>query len=460
MSIYLNLDSQKFNNVNKIVKIPDVEEIHTTTGKYFGVIYFIYVSSKKDPLIMRLTSKNSSFSILHSIDLLDKRMKPILGIVSDKKIPDNVFIEMINDMILKYLNKNVEENFSLVSNYLHHLNEVEIPIDVIAGFKNAGYQPNAKLSAYGKIIEKLKFAWRTDPGMVIWGGIMMFLLLVTVNMKYRYYFIKLKNWIMEKYVDGPLESKLNRELFVGQEKNEPAYQMYSEVVSFIKQIIYGKSPAFIICGPPGMSKTYILKRTFYFEGIKPGSQYKIEKGSGLGIKDVYSMLYYNRKKILVLDDFDTPLQNPEMVNMLKAITDSYDRRILSMPREKDLSHADSGGASPAAPSKFEFKGKLIIITNLTRNKIDGALISRCPVYEMKFNSVQIIKSLNELMQFINPSVSIEIKQEVFDYIMELYKKDPKIEVNFRSFKNSIDARIGNPMYWKQMVNHIVNYKNK
>ena len=54
----------------------------------------------------------------------------------------------------------------------------------------------------------------------------------------------------------------------------------------------------------------------------------------------------------------------------------------------------------------------------------------------------------------------EIKQEVFDYIMELYKKDPKIEVNFRSFKNSIDARIGNPMYWKQMVNHIVNYKNK
>jgi replication-associated recombination protein RarA len=236
--------------------------------------------------------------------------------------------------------------------------------------------------------------------------------------------------------------------------------MYRTLQNYIGHITSGKANALILCGPPGMSKTYIVRRTLHFEGYKPRADYNIESGSTLGLADTYALLYYNRKKILILDDFDTPLQDEDMINMLKSVSDTYSRRILSLPREKKLDTAKTGGEATAVPAKFEFKGKLIIITNLKREQLNPALISRAPVYEVNFNAKQVFEAIKKMIRFISPGVPEKVKWEVHDFLAELYKKNPKITIDFRVFVNAIDARVGNPESWKEMTKVIVNFGKK
>lgn len=437
MSLFLNLDKQKIPGIKKIIKLENFDEFFTPDKKLlFGVTYFIYKSNQ--PIVVRFSSESKSFSRLYGIDFFGKNMKPVAGMIfKDDESNENIekfVLEMMND-----LKPVVTENKTLRDEYFD-----KIIINEINPFKT--------IMKVGRFIADMPIDVKVQLG--FFG----FIMGLTAVAKWWYLIKKVIIWSKEKYVEGPLEKKLNNELFKGQQKNEPAYAMYSRLVDFITHIIHGKQPAFIICGPPGMSKTYIVKRTFHFEKLSPGRDYRIEKGGALGTAEVYSMLYYNRKKILILDDFDTPLMDPEMVNLLKAITDSYDRRIISYPREKKTEVGGEGSSRPSAPSKFEFKGKLIIITNLPKDKIDPALLSRAPALEVNFDTKEVLSSLEKLLRYVNPKTPIEIKREVLDYIISLYKKNPSIHVDFRSFKSSVDAKEGNVYDWKGMVETIVGYK--
>jgi hypothetical protein len=277
-------------------------------------------------------------------------------------------------------------------------------------------------------------------------------------MKFYILMKKLINFVSEYYIESAAEHKINQELFYGQASNEPGFAMFDGLVQYIEHIIDGRANALIICGPPGMSKTYTLRRTFHFKGLLPKRQYVIEKGATLGLPGTFALLYRHRNKILVLDDFDTPLQNPDTINLLKSVTDTYEKRIVSLPREKMIqTYGDGGPPESGLPEKFEFKGQVIIITNLNKRDIDYALLSRAPAYEVKFDSKQILISLDNLYKFVNPKVDNKIKEEVFNYIKLLYRNDPSINVTFRGFKSAVDARIGNPIGWREMVHVIVGY---
>ena len=162
-------------------------------------------------------------------------------------------------------------------------------------------------------------------------------------------------------------------------------------------------------------------------------------------------------KILILDDFDKPLRDEDMVNFLKSITDTYKHRILSFPREKSQMYG-SQEVERKVPPKFNFTGKLIIITNLERKDIDRALLSRAPAVEVKFNIQEVLDNLLKMMKFISPSVSMETKMEVYNYILSLYKQNKHINLNFRAFQNAVDARVGIPDHWKEMVRTIVEFE--
>ena len=234
--------------------------------------------------------------------------------------------------------------------------------------------------------------------------------------------------------------------------------MFSTLENYIKLVMNKQINSLILCGPPGMSKTYMVRRTMYFENKTPGRDYVIEKGSSLGLNSVYQLLYDNRDRLLILDDFDTPLSNEDVINLMKAVTDSYGKRIVSLSPEKIMS--SQGSTRGEAPNKFEFKGQVIIITNKKKENLDMALKSRSPVVEVSFNTKEVVKAMDKLIKFISPQVPIKIKLEVLNYIKLLQKNDPKINVSFRSIKAGIDARVGNENDWKAMVRLIVEYKGK
>jgi len=434
---------KKIPGVKKIRRIPDIEKFTTKKlGKMYAVKYFIF--GKRDPVMIRITSSDKRFDEVNSIDICDKKLRPFVGL-SIKPMPQEKFIEFISSIAtdLKF-KEPIKESVFITENYLNMLM-------IENGEAGVGKKP-------GLLKRLITIDITTPEGLMKYMGMVAALgtLLASFG-KIRYYIVKMINWAKEKYVSGPLEQDVNKKLFANQTGSEPAYAIYDHLKKYIEHVIHGNAPALIIYGPPGMSKTYTVRRTLYFNGLQPNIDYSIQKGSSLGHAAVYSLLYANRKRILILDDFDTPLKDPDTVNMLKAITDSYGRRILSFPREKTLATAETGGREPGTPDKFEFKGKLIIITNLPKSQLDTALLSRSPAIEVNFNTKEVIDSLNTMYKYVSPSIDENIKKEVYDYMIELYKENPKVNIDFRGYKSAVDARVGCPDDWKNMVKIIIGY---
>ena len=78
-SIALKLDKIKIKNINKIVKIPSIEKLHTKDGiTLFAIKYFLFADKfiKSKPLVIRFTSIETTFNPIHSIELFDFKMRP------------------------------------------------------------------------------------------------------------------------------------------------------------------------------------------------------------------------------------------------------------------------------------------------------------------------------------------------------------------------------------------------
>jgi len=194
--------------------------------------------------------------------------------------------------------------------------------------------------------------------------------------------------------------------------------------------------------------TYIVRRTLHFEKLNPGVDYTIAKGSSaskeLNIQIIYSTLYNSNGKIIIFDDFDSALEDSDVINLLKAALDSYPVRIVAMPQ---LGTYDTGG-SPL-PSKFEFTGRIILITN--KDVIDPALLSRSHSIKVSFTEAEFLKNIKEMIEFINPETSISTKKEVFEFVEDLMLKDPNVKIDFRKFSGIIDLRIAYPKEWKEIA---------
>lgn len=425
-TIATNFNNQKLSGIKSIKKHPSVDaEIFSSYGKLFLQKYFLNDGRKPNKMVA-FGAKESSFSNPIVFIIYDILLQPALFFEFKDDFDLNGFIKFVGDFItkskFKVPSKRVKEN---LNNIIQEIN----------------------FEKWGE-----KFMLTVIP---VLSGI---LTVASVVMLAMYYFKSMKYAAEEYYVNSKIENDLNKQLFAGQAKDESAFKMFSRIENYINLVIAKQINSLILCGPPGMSKTYMVRRTLHFSGKSPGKDYTIEKGSALGINAIFQLLYDYRNKLIVLDDFDTPLQNEDVINLMKAVTDSYGKRIVSLSPEKFLSTGDQSRSD--APSKFEFTGQIIMITNKKKDELDLALRSRSPVVEVNFDSKEVLEGFDKLLKFLAPQVPFDIKMEVFNYVKLLYKNDPSIKVSFRSIKSIIDARVGNPEDWKEMARLIVDYKGK
>ncbi len=436
MKIILQLQNKRIPGIKKINRVPGVSTIITKKlGKFFQIKYFI--DDGKGMRMVGFSSRDATFKTLYSFDLYDMALKLAVRIEVKQGITEAELLNLIG-------------NIATSTKYKMPRPLKEATIQKIGDELSEGI--GDMMATFKQLPAELKFI------VGFFGVIYGILLAIPVILQLRNVIVKVGNWAHERYVSGPVEEAINKELFIGQDPDDPAFAVYDNLKQYIDFIINKKANALIICGPPGMSKTYTTRRTLHFAGKRPGRDYVIEKGASLGLLATYSLLYKNRKRLLVLDDFDTPLTNQDVVNLLKSITDTYAKRIVSLPRESVLGTLDKGEKTIGVPEKFEFNGQLIIITNLTKPQIDRALISRAPAFEVNYNIKEIFDSTKKMLKFINPSVNMKIKEEVYDYILLLYKNDKNIDLSFRGVTSSIDARMGNPLGWRDMIKVIVQYE--
>lgn len=161
---------------------------------------------------------------------------------------------------------------------------------------------------------------------------------------------------------------------------------------YIKSLCFHKSTnGLIIYGLPGLGKTYQVKSQLdYVTERNPQITYKYFKGK-ITVTQLYINAYLNRNSILVFDDCDNVFTDVNCMNILKAMTDSYEHRLVSY---------SSPAIPQSIPKEFEFRGKVIIITNqdLADNPHMDALTSRMLPVTVEITQDQAIaKSIDNIL---------------------------------------------------------------
>lgn len=247
------------------------------------------------------------------------------------------------------------------------------------------------------------------------------------------------------------EKKQEELLFKKTFGDESKFEKYSELINLTKLLISNKTNknCLIVFGKPGTGKTFVIKRTLLQNKVP----HIVMKGGIKNITTFYSVLFENRNSLIVLDDIDIFLDDVNGVNIIKAATDTYSVRVVSYPRTEEEFVA--GRFSFGLPSKFEFKGKLIIITNRNLKEIDKTLVSRSYVCEINFNVKEMLTVIEKMLDYMNIGVPIEIKREVIDYLADLVSKKIAKKIDFRIVSTIIDVRYSYPTDWKEYAMKLV-----
>lgn len=128
-----------------------------------------------------------------------------------------------------------------------------------------------------------------------------------------------------------------------------------------RSAIVGDCRGLIISGAPGVGKSYGVENILR-DYDPEGEVYEIVKGftraTGL-LKLLYK--YRHEGNVLVFDDCDSAFSDEVALNLLKSVTDTTKRRVVSWLAESNMIDDET---YEKIPRHFEFNGSVIVLTNL------------------------------------------------------------------------------------------------
>jgi hypothetical protein len=214
-------------------------------------------------------------------------------------------------------------------------------------------------------------------------------------------------------------------------------QAFKEMSVYVKTVINGLQPGVIICGAPGIGKTYKIMKQLEASGYRDGHNMEIIKGKATP-RQLYLSLYNYKEKgnILVIDDADAlvgPKAPEDCINMLKAALDST-----STPEGRKVSYRVTGTLYDddgiEIPKTLYYKGGVIVITNYSVGQLDTALRGRTFVQELDFSNEQLLQIIEDMIDNLGDGmISMTAKNKALDYLKELARSGADMEISIRTF---------------------------
>jgi hypothetical protein len=213
----------------------------------------------------------------------------------------------------------------------------------------------------------------------------------------------------------------------------------------------GSVRAMIVSGPPGVGKSYgveeqLNKSDIFNKMADVPPKFEVVRGS-MSALGLYQKLYKfsNPGNILVLDDCDSVLFDDISLNILKAALDSSKKRYISWNTESRVL------ANEGVPDRFEYKGSVIMITNIKFDYVKSkklkdhlaAIMSRCHYLDLTMDTVrdrllrckQVMRDANVLGDY---GFTQEQGNEIVAF-MDEHKKDLN-EISLRMVTKIADLR--------------------
>ena len=190
---------------------------------------------------------------------------------------------------------------------------------------------------------------------------------------------------------------------------------------------------------------------------------------------LYELLFRYRKELIVLDDMDDALIDKSSRDILKAVLDTGEERVVSRkvkgyyyPDDKtDEEIDDIYIKTGKLPNQFSFVGKVIFITNLKEEEIDPVIFTRVVSIDVDLTQKQIIQRIKKIMPSMLPKIPMDMKEETLELMIGLLDTYvEKAPLNLRSFYHCINFRVSNDFdvngekLWKILVKNFLVRKTK
>ena len=211
------------------------------------------------------------------------------------------------------------------------------------------------------------------------------------------------------------------------QERDPAV-MFSNLERLTKMVGKGIQPSLLVTGGAGLGKTFLVKQTLSDIGLKESHGFVHFKGRATAA-GLYLTLFQHSDSVIVLDDCDSVFKDDDAVNILKAALDSYDTRRISYLSSKSLKDEDGN----YVPRSFEFRGKIIFISNIPQSGLDDAIKSRSFVADISMNTKQMFQRIEQLLPEMESSIPMSAKQQALEVMKNLHSKFDGVEINLRSF---------------------------
>ena len=276
--------------------------------------------------------------------------------------------------------------------------------------------------------------------------------------------VKVKDESAVEYiaVEQPLTKKKVKK---STETDEQAMTRIKERFDILTEMVEatqeGVVRAMIVSGPPGVGKSFgveaqLNKSDIFNKMADQAPKFEVERGAMSAI-GLYQKLFKfsNPGNILVLDDCDSILFDDIALNILKAALDSSKKRYISWNTESRVL------ANEGVPDRFEFRGSVIMITNIKFDYVRSkklqdhlqAIMSRCHYLDLTMDTIrdrmlrckQVLADGEMLKDHM---FSKEKEQELIDFMWE--HKEHLNEISLRMITKIADlAKMSDD--WKKLA---------
>lgn len=237
-------------------------------------------------------------------------------------------------------------------------------------------------------------------------------------------------------------------------------QRFGFVSDMVTMLANGAQASVVVTGPGGLGKSFTVSQTLTALGfkdvsvlddfavgtvLKTAKTFRVIKGYSTP-KGLYRTLYENKDGVIVFDDCDSVLKDPTSLNLLKGALDSYSRRIISW--RADIKDED-------LPTSFEFKGRVVFISNLASSNIDQAILTRSLAVDLSMTTKQKIERMRHLLstgEFM-PEFDKTIKSDAMDLIEK--HQDSVKELSLRTLIQVTKIRQSAGKNWSDLAEYAI-----
>lgn len=231
--------------------------------------------------------------------------------------------------------------------------------------------------------------------------------------------------------------------------------MFTE--QLVKMVANHQTPSCIITGEGGLGKSYTVLKALRDAGLRdiseidPGTVvsaknvFRIIKGFSTA-KGLYRVLFENQNSIVVFDDCDSILKDPDALNILKGALDSFDKRLITWNTSLD---------GDQLPRSFQFKGGVVFISNIQASKISQALRTRSMNVDLSMTAPQKLERMETIMQSdeFMPDIPLSFKEDAIKTIRE--NQDRVKDLSLRTLITVSKIRASGNTNWQDLAKYML-----